>query len=85
MCRHCVRVGTTLISLPWPSKPVVIEAMPPMSADLRELLDLYHEGQAAMRDAIFAAQRCVPANAETMSYSGAMSTLKQFEKSRGYR
>ncbi len=56
MCRYCRRFGTTLVSLPWPSAPIRIEPLPPMSKDMADLLTLWHRLQREGVEAVLRSQ-----------------------------
>ncbi len=49
MCQHCKRFGTTLVSYPWPSEPLVIEALPPMSQEMVDELASWNKMLALLR------------------------------------
>ncbi len=52
MCQHCKRFGTTLVSYPWPSEPVVIEPVPPMSQDMANLFVCWSQLQGGLQQAM---------------------------------
>jgi hypothetical protein len=58
MCQYCSRYGTTLVSYPWPSSPVVIVPLPPMSPELAELVSLWNNKEYwdKLRDKILTRQ-----------------------------
>lgn len=80
MCQHCKRFGTTLVSYPWPSEPVRIEMLPPMSEELSSLIADWNALQAGV-----VPPRLRAIEAADLSYSSLRASLAGFLANLGMR